>query len=164
MALSAAGLFLLSRITENSSLALVLAGLILLNGGVGTFESSNNSSILNSVDQRRYGVVSGLLSLVRNAGNVTGIAVGTAIVAAVMISWGFPPSLETVSDADGSEVFRAFTAGLRTTYLAMGCLLLLGIVVSFLKGGRTPRYAGPSGRGASGRAESAGLDMVNRPD
>ena len=136
MALSAAGLLILSRLTETSSLGLVMAGLIAHSCGMGMFHSPNNSSILSTVEHSRYGVVSALLNLVRNAGNVTGIAIATAIVTATMASMGYLPSLDEVRNASGAGVLEAFTSGLRTAYLVMGCLLASGVVVSFLKGDR----------------------------
>ena len=63
--ISAAGLFLLSRVTETSPLGLVMGGMILQSLGVGTFNAPNNSSILSTVDPSKYGVVSGFLNLVR---------------------------------------------------------------------------------------------------
>ena len=134
LGISATGLFFLSRINVDSPLTLAIAGLVLHGGGMGMFNTSNNSSILSTVDQSRYGVVSSFLNLVRNSANVTGIALATAIVTATMASKGYPASLETVSEAGGQEAFGAFTAGLRTTFFTMGCLILLGIALSLVKG------------------------------
>ena len=135
LALSAAGLLLLSRVTETSPLGLAMAGLMLQVSGMSMFNSPNNISILSAVDQSRYGVVSGLVNLVRNSGNVTGVAVSVAIVTATMASMGYPPSLEAVSESGGEGVLHAFTSGLRRAYLVMGCLVLGGMVLAFLKGG-----------------------------
>ena len=131
LALSTAGLFILSRVTETSPLGLVMGGMILQSSGMATFGSPNQSSIFAGIERRSYGVVSALLSLVRNSANVTSIALATAIVAAVMVSMGHPPSLAAVAEAPG-----AFTAGLRTAFLAMGIILMAGVLVSFLKGDR----------------------------
>ena len=137
--LSAGGLFLLSRLTETSHWELAMAGMMLQASGMGMFNSPNYSSILGSVEQWRYGVVSALIHLVRNSANVTSIAVAIAIVTAVMASMGHPPSLEAVSDAGegGAEILSAFTSGLRVAYLAMGSLLLLGVAVALLRDSQT---------------------------
>ena len=134
--LSAAGLFLLSRVTETSPLGLAMAGMILQSSGMGMFNSPNHSSVLSAVEQNRYGVVSSLLNLVRNSANITSIALAIAVVTAVMASMGHPPSLGAVSDATNTGVFQAFTSGLRTTYLVMGSLLLVGVLASVFKGGQ----------------------------
>ena len=129
--LIASGLFLLSRISETTPLWMVMTGMILNSSGMGTFNSPNNSSILSTVAIARYGVVSALLNLVRNSANVTSIAMSTAIITATMASMGQPPSLDVVADAPA-----AFTAGVRTACLTLAILLVVGVVISFLKGGK----------------------------
>ena len=52
LALSISGLFILSRVTDDSSLALVLPALVLHGGGNGAFFSPNTSSILSAVGTR----------------------------------------------------------------------------------------------------------------
>ena len=143
LCLSATGILLLSRITETSPLGLVMAGMILQSSGLGMFNSPNTSSILSVVDQSKYGVVSALTQLIRNSATVTSIAVATAIVTATMASMGHPPSLQAVSEGASADVFRAFTSGLRTAYLVMGSLLLVGVVISFLKGGGSGEVVSP---------------------
>ena len=136
LVLSAMGLFLLARANEDSPLALIVGAMVLQSGGLGIFNAPNNSSILSTVDPRRYGVVSGLLNLVRNSGNVTGIAIVTAIVTAVMASKGLPPALVTISDGPDSVLASGFTSGIRTAYFITGSLVLVGIALSFFKGDR----------------------------
>ena len=134
LTVSAAGLFVLSTVTESSPLGLVMTGLILVNCGMGIFNSPNNNAILSSVERSRYGVVSALTQLVRNSATVTSVAIGTAIVTATMASMGHPPSLAAVSDATDRGIFEAFTAGIRMVSYAMGSLVLVGVVLSYLKG------------------------------
>ena len=144
LALSALGLFLLSRVTDTSSLALPLAGMILQSFGLGIFNSPNASSIFGAVDQSRYGVVSALNHLTRNSASVISIAVATAIVTATMASMGHPPNLGAITDGSGEGIFSAFTSGMRTAYLAMGGLLILGIAISILVGSQPKGMASRS--------------------
>ncbi len=155
MILTASGLFILSRVTEDSHLGMVMVAMMLQNAGMGMFDTTNNSSIMGVVTRERYGVVAGLLNLVRNSANVTGIAMAIAMVTAVMASMGHPPTLQAVVDATGrdTEVIGAFTSGLRTVYLVMGSLILVGMVVSYLKGSRVkeiprPQVGEPQARGS----------------
>ena len=134
MGLAASGLFILSRVSVDSPLVMPLVAMMLQNAGMSMFDTTNNSSIMGAVEQGRYGVVSGLVNLVRNAANVTGVALATAIVTAIMASNGYLPRLDVVAEGGGPGVFDAFVSGLRVTYLSFGCLLLVGMVVSFLKG------------------------------
>ena len=134
LASSATGLFLLSRLTDHSSVALVLPALVLVEAGMGTFWSPNTSSVLSSVETEKYGIVSGLLSLVRNAGNIVSLAMATAIITATMGSLGFEPSLDAVRESTGAGVGHAFTVGLRNAYLVMIALVLIAMAVSAVKG------------------------------
>lgn len=143
--MSTTGLLLLSIVTENSPLALVVVALVMQMGGNGTFYPPNNASILGSVQEGKYGVMSGFVNLVRNAGNITGIAVGTAIVTAVMASHGFPPSLAAVSEVGGGEVIGSFVSGLRVAYKIMALILIVSMVLSFIRGsGPKPQAEEPS--------------------
>lgn len=141
LTLSAAGLFLLATLKADSPLGLAMAGMILVSCGNGLFYPPNNSSILSTVEPSKYGVVSGFLQLVRNLGNSTGLSLATAIVTATMASKGYPPSLAAISEHTGPGLPAAFVSGLRAAYLAAGSVVLLGIVVSFLKGRRIKEAA-----------------------
>ncbi|MCI0439920.1 MAG: MFS transporter [Chloroflexi bacterium] len=133
--LTATGLFILSRLTVGSPVWMVILGMVATSAGMGTFSAPNNSSILSAVERSKYGVVSGFLNLVRNSANVTGIAIATAIVTAVMASQGFPPSLSEVSREAGAGLLSAFTDGLRIAYMIIATLVLVGAVLSVFKGG-----------------------------
>jgi hypothetical protein len=102
---------------------------------MGVFYSPNTSSVLSTVERESYGIVSAFLNLVRNAGNVTSVAVATAIVTATMGEMGFEPSLNAVQDS-GSGVGQAFTSGLRNAYLTMAGLLLAAMGLSAFKFGK----------------------------
>ena len=130
LALITVSLFLLSRLTAESTIAAVLPGLILQSCGMGLFFSPNASSVLSSVSRESYGVISAFLNLIRNAGNVISIAVATAIVTATMGSMGYEPSLAAVQVGAAEGVGHAFTTGLRYTFISMGCLMLVALALS----------------------------------
>ena len=134
LALVVVGLLMLSRIAETSSVYFVILGMTLLTTGSGTFYSPNSSSVLSTVDESEYGVISGFLNLVRNAGNVTGIAASTAIVTAMMAASNYPPMLAAVSDAGNEGVLMAFTAGLRLAFIIVAGIVAVGMVLSTFKG------------------------------
>ena len=136
LALAAMGMFLLARADETSSLGFVMAAMLIAFLGTATFMSPNTNSIISTVEQRRLGIVSALINLVRNSAQVIGIAVATTIVVATMASMGFESNLGVVSEASDPGVLHAFTSGLRTVFVVMGGLLLLGMVVSAIKGGQ----------------------------
>ncbi len=143
---SAAGIFILSQQTEGSSLLAVVPALTLQSIGMGVFYSPNTSAALSAVGRESYGVVSGFLNLIRNAGNVISIAAATAIVTATMGSLGYEPSLDAVRGATVSGVEMAFTAGLKRAYLTMvGCVL----VAMFISALPLHRAAAPDRRAES---------------
>ena len=144
--LSATGLFILSRLTEDSSPYMVIAAMVIQSSGTGVFNAPNNSSVLSAVEPERYGVISAFLNLVRNSGNVVGTAIATAIVTGVMASMGFLPSLAEVSDGGDGGILSAFTAGLQTAYLWMSLLVLAGAAISAFKGARTTQAKAPAPR------------------
>ena len=151
LASSATGLFILSRVTEDSSLWMIVPALMLMSAGMGIFYSPNSSSVMNAVGQARYGVVAGFLNLVRNAASVTSIAISTIIVTATMNSLGFEPSLEAVrGGAEG--VAHAFTLGLRYAFLVSSGIVFAAMILSALQLGRAGE-PGPSRLGDSGPGE-----------
>ena len=144
---SAAGILILSQLSDDSSLWQVIPALMLTSSGMGTFYSPNSSSILSAVERESHGVISALLNLIRNAGNVVSVAVATAIVTATMGAMGYEPSLDAVRSGGAGGVGAAFTAGLKYAYLTMMGSVLLAMLLSALptyRGGRRPVAAAPA--------------------
>jgi EmrB/QacA subfamily drug resistance transporter len=131
------GISMLTRLNENSSLLLVIPALVLQASGMGVFYSPNSSSVLSAVGRDSYGVVSAFLNLVRNAGNVTSVALATAIVTATMGSLGYEPSLDAVRGGTDIGVKQAFAVGLKYAYFTMAGCLLVAMAISALKVGNT---------------------------
>jgi hypothetical protein len=98
-------------------------------------------------------VISGLVNLIRNAGNVVSIAVATAIVTATMGSLGYEPNLDAVRHGGGSGVEAAFTVGLRYAYITMIGSLLVALFLSAL----------PTHREGQARRVQAPAETVLRP-
>ena len=128
LALYIVGLLLLSGLTTVSSLLYVLAAIAITGCGVGTFQPPNASTILSTRNRSDYGVVNGMLNLIRTGAWVIGIVLITTVVSAVMGSMGYEPSFEAVSGTSGEGVQRAFTAGVRYVYLGLVGLIALGVL------------------------------------
>ena len=132
--LSAAGLFTLASMTVTSSVVVPLVGIVLHSVGSGLFQSPNSVSIFSAADPSRHGVVAAFVNLSRNAGNVTGIAIAASIVTAVMASQGFEPNIDAVLGAEsGSRLVGSFMTGLKTAFLVMAVLQLIGAAASVMK-------------------------------
>jgi MFS family permease len=138
-AISVAGLLVLSQMTENSSLYLIILGIGLQSIGMGMFSAPNSSSILSGVPRGNYGVISGFVQLLRTGSTVTGVAIAAVVISVTMSSMGFEPNLKEISDGADPEVGRAFVSGLRTVYLAMAGLQMLAVIISLIK----PKVAVP---------------------
>ena len=83
---------------------------------MGAWSAPNASATMGSVPQSSYGLVSAIINLTRNLGNVSGQAVITAIIAGVMIARGFNIPLAELEDTP--EAGSAFMDGWRYAYLA----------------------------------------------
>lgn len=154
LVIAAGGIFAISRVSDSTPVALIIAALVTQSAGSGLFSSPNSASIFSASSSARHGIVSALLSLVRNSANVTSIALGTAVVAATMAAMGFDPDLRGVAGAEGSGSGAAFVAGMNLLYTGTGCLLLLGAVASFFKGGDFPPVGSVRSRRRKGRARA----------
>ena len=130
--LSAAGLFVLASLSVSSSLVHVLVGVLLQSAGTGFFQSPNSASIFSAVETGRHGVVSAFVSLSRNSGTVTGTAVATSIVVAVMAGRGYEPDINAVlCSVPGTGLLSSFMAGLKAVFMVMGALQLASAAASF---------------------------------
>jgi EmrB/QacA subfamily drug resistance transporter len=127
---SALGLLLLASVSVESSLLFVIGSWVVQRIGHGTFTAPNNASVLSVVEKEKFGVAASFLNMLRNAGDVTGTALSTAVVTMVMISRGLPPTLESASGgAAGPRLAEAFTTGMRIAYVIPVILLFLGLLL-----------------------------------
>tara|TARA_B100001013_G_scaffold294910_1_gene195182 strand:- start:168 stop:830 length:663 start_codon:yes stop_codon:yes gene_type:complete len=132
MVVAAIGLLILVNLDVEESFVIVLVGMVVQTLGSGTFWPSNNSSILSVVSPSSYGVISSFTNLVRNSGNVVGIAVSTAIVTGTMGSLGHPPTLSAINEASDLSILSAFTMGLRNTFWVCIGLALMAAAASLV--------------------------------
>ena len=95
--------------------------------------SPNNAAIFKSSNQDRHGIVSGLVNLSRNAGNVTGIAITTATISGIMFAQGYSSDVEAVLAAgERSQLLKTFISGMKTVYLIMGTIQIFSAMSHFL--------------------------------
>ena len=81
LAAMTAGAFALAAIPPAFGVAGYIAGIALLTPGYQLFQASNNTAVMKDVAPDRRGVVSGMLSLSRNLGLITGASVMGAVFA-----------------------------------------------------------------------------------
>jgi len=139
-----ASFILATRLSTDFPVLWIVVMLMMQSAGTGLFHSPNTSSIISAVDRTRYGVIAALTNLMRNSANIVSIAIATTIVVIVMGLQGVEPSLQAVSP----DVSDAFISGLRWAFGFLGCLMLFGMVISYVKGDRvtveSSTYKGPN--------------------
>jgi len=84
MGVLAVGLFLLSQVTLDTPIALIVGMLLLTGLGIGLFTSPNNSAVLGAVPAQQRGVANGILGTARTLGMLLGIALAGAVYATTL--------------------------------------------------------------------------------
>ena len=111
MAVLACGLFLLSRVGEDTPLVQVEMMLAVCGLGTGTFIAPNNSGLMGAAPADKQGIAAGVLATARNAGMVLGVGLSGAILTTILHHGG------------DSAVVRAVGAGLLVdAALAAACV------------------------------------------
>jgi MFS family permease len=106
-----------------------VASIAVLTSHYALFQAANNTAIMQGVAPDRRGVVSGLLSLSRNLGLITGASVMGALFARVV-------GREDIASASAEAV----TAGMQATFVVAAGLMALAFAIATI-----------AGRGASAR-------------
>lgn len=129
MAVSAAGLFLLSRLTPTSAWPEVVWPLVLLGLGNGIFQSPNSNALMGSAPRSHLGVASGILATARSGGMVLGVA-----LAGVVFNYRLPLHLAARMESGATQAAAAapaFAAALHDTMLVGAAVAVAGIFTSF---------------------------------
>ncbi|PKM71810.1 MAG: MFS transporter, partial [Firmicutes bacterium HGW-Firmicutes-17] len=122
------GLFLMSNLTEQSSLMTLVIFIVVISVGMGLFQSPNNSLIMSTVGRHQLGIAGSINALVRNMGMVCGIALATTLLYSSMSAeLGYRVTDYVV----GQNV--AFINGMRTVYIVAAVICLIGAVLTLLR-------------------------------
>lgn len=139
LAMTALALALLARMTSaGQGYPAIIGAFILFGLGLGIFQSPNNSFIFGSVPREHYGVASGFIATLRNAGSSIGIGAWGAIVTARLTAHGLGGDLEAsvANPALAAKVVPVFLDGLHVVMYAALAVIVVGIVASALRGSR----------------------------
>jgi EmrB/QacA subfamily drug resistance transporter len=118
--------FAFQTLDANTSIPHYLALALPLGIGIAVFQSPNNSAIMGSVPFEYMGVGSGLLTLTRLLGQISGIAILGSIWAASVAAAGtgaLPEGGASAADA------AAQVTGLHTTFLVAGIVMVTAVMV-----------------------------------
>jgi EmrB/QacA subfamily drug resistance transporter len=123
MGLTAVGLVMLAFLTAETSLAYIVAALLLLGLGFGLFSSPNMNAIMGSVEKRQYGVASAILATMRTLGQALSLGL-TLLVFSLLIG----PAQIT------EPYYPAFLASAKLVFAISAALCALGIFASLARG------------------------------
>lgn len=122
------GLFLMSTLTEQSSLMTMIIFIIILSAGMGMFQSPNNSLIMSTVGRHQLGIAGSINALVRNMGMVCGIALATTLLYGSMSEELGYRVTDYVAGQNG-----AFINGMRNVYLTAAVICFVGAILTLLR-------------------------------
>jgi len=105
-----------------------LAAIALLTPGYQLFQAANNTAVMLDISEDQRGVISGMLSLSRNLGLITGAAVMGALFAFVVGTSDFT-----------SASAKALTWGMSWTFFVAGLLMLVALVILVVVHPKTSR-------------------------
>jgi EmrB/QacA subfamily drug resistance transporter len=130
MALMAAALFFLSRLTAQATTMDMAWRLALAGIGIAVFISPNSAAAMSAVPPRHRGIASGSVATARNLGMVIGVASAGLIFNNTFRHLNHGHDLKTYSNA----LEPAFMTAFRQAMLAGAAVAAIGIVVAYLRG------------------------------
>ncbi|MQF69176.1 MFS transporter [SAR202 cluster bacterium AD-804-J14_MRT_500m] len=135
---SAMGLLILSALSQDTALPIIVIGILLPSIGNGMFSAPSSAAILSVVPGSSYGIISALIQLLRNTSMVTGIATATLITTLIMTNSGLDVNLGDITGEADPAAANAFVSAIRTVFLTMAGLQIIGAVLSLYKGVSVP--------------------------
>jgi len=115
----AVGLIALAVLPAMYGIAGYIAAIIVLSPGYQMFQAANNSAIMLNVHPDQRGVISGLLSLSRNIGLIT----GTSVMGAVFALGSATTDITTARP-------EAVAAGMRITFAVAAILIFVALAIA----------------------------------
>jgi EmrB/QacA subfamily drug resistance transporter len=128
----AAGLFMMSFCSKETSLVYIILSMILTGVGSGMFQTPNNSSIMGSVPQEHRGIASGTLATMRNIGMVMGVAISGALFSAGQSKAVARLASQKLSASVLQDT--SFTYALHMTFTVAAGVALIATIASLVKG------------------------------
>ena len=109
MVLTTLGLFLLTYLSRDTSLAYITACLMLLGLGFAFFSSPNTNAIMSAVEKRFFGIASGMVGTMRTLGMMLSMGIATVVFSMFIGRIQITPELYPVLIKSTTTVFMIFT-------------------------------------------------------
>ena len=123
MACTALGLFLLTFLSQDTPLILIITALIILGLGFALFSSPNTNAIMSTVEKRYYGIASASVATMRMFGQMSSMAITTLII-----------SLQVGKNQITPEFYPMFLKSIHISFILFTCLCVIGIYFSYSRG------------------------------
>lgn len=123
MALTAAGLFIMTLIEKDTSLVLIILNLVLIGFGFAFFSSPNVNAVMTSVEKTFYGLASGVVGVMRLLGQMFSMGITSVLFAVYIGPVSITPELNPV-----------FLKCFQSAFMVFGCLCSIGILASLSRG------------------------------
>ena len=123
MAFSTIGLFIFTFVTEDSSIAVVSGGLVVIGLGFAFFSPPNTTAIMGSVEKRFYGVASAMVSTMRLLGQMLSMGLVLLVFALFIGNVRITP-----------VQYPALLRSIHTVFITCTGLCFVGIFVSLARG------------------------------
>ncbi len=128
LSLTSLGLFLMSTLTEYSTIIGMALFTAIMALGNGLFQAPNNSLVMSTVPRDKLGIAGSINALTRNLGMITGIALSTTILYNRMsYKLGYNVTNFVVGRND------AFIYGMRMVYIVGASICLVGVILTSLR-------------------------------
>ncbi len=114
----AVGSFVLSRVPSGFGVVGYIAPIGFITASYGLFQAANNTAIMTGIPPDQQGVISGMLSLSRNLGLITGASVMGAVFAVA----------SATTDITTARP-EAIATGMRSTFAIAAILIVVGISI-----------------------------------
>jgi len=128
MAVLSAGLYLVSRLSAQSSIESIMVALAVIGLGTGAFISPNNSALMGSAPKTRQGIAAGILATSRNFGMVLGVGISGAIFTTVLAHESAGLSIPG-SPIQNEAIFTA----LGMSFLVVSLITILGVITCMVR-------------------------------
>ena len=115
----ALGSFILATLPGSFGIAGYLLPIAMVTSSYALFQTANNTAVMTDVRPEQRGVISGLLSLSRNLGLITGAAAMGAVFALASATTNIMTARP-----------EAVAAGMRTTFAVAGALILIALAIA----------------------------------
>jgi EmrB/QacA subfamily drug resistance transporter len=140
LSIAGAGLLLLSDLTQSSSIAYLVLGLVVTGLGQGLFQAPNARAIMGAAPPDQQGIASGILA----TGRVIGQSLSVAVAGAVFASFGataagatLAASREVLTVDQTVALQQTFVIGLHAAFVACAVLAAVGVVTALARGSET---------------------------